>query len=191
MKLFTKNSQPPGPLLQNINTLVQWEPLASVVNTLYWSLVLSAAAPVATAGLVLRNAVRLATRRVAYYENKTNDKCVVITGCDTGFGHELAVAAAKKGFTVFAGCLNTASFADEIPDNLIPIVMDVTKDYQVQAAVMTVEKWLAQDKGRVMHALVNNAGVGVMCYLDFNTMSDHERVMSGKWASNNSFLPHT
>jgi len=30
---------------------------------------------------------------------------VCITGCDSGFGKDLALALAKKGYTVFAGCL--------------------------------------------------------------------------------------
>ncbi len=32
-------------------------------------------------------------------------KAVLITGCDSGFGHELAKHLHKLGFTVFAGCL--------------------------------------------------------------------------------------
>lgn len=32
-------------------------------------------------------------------------KAVLITGCDTGFGHALAKHLHKLGFTVFAGCL--------------------------------------------------------------------------------------
>lgn len=32
-------------------------------------------------------------------------KAVLITGCDSGFGHALAKHLHKLGFTVFAGCL--------------------------------------------------------------------------------------
>lgn len=32
-------------------------------------------------------------------------KAVLVTGCDTGFGHALAKHLHKLGFTVFAGCL--------------------------------------------------------------------------------------
>lgn len=35
------------------------------------------------------------------------DRAILITGCDTGFGRELAKKCAKNGFLVFAGCLTT------------------------------------------------------------------------------------
>lgn len=31
-------------------------------------------------------------------------KAILITGCDTGFGHQLAIKAKKSGFFVFACC---------------------------------------------------------------------------------------
>ncbi|KIH46717.1 hypothetical protein ANCDUO_23228 [Ancylostoma duodenale] len=34
-----------------------------------------------------------------------SSKAVLITGCDSGFGRELALRCIAKGFTVFAGCL--------------------------------------------------------------------------------------
>lgn len=36
---------------------------------------------------------------------QVSGKAVLITGCDTGFGHALAKHLHKLGFTVFAGCL--------------------------------------------------------------------------------------
>ncbi len=33
------------------------------------------------------------------------DKAVFITGCDTGFGRQLALKLAKKGFKIYAACL--------------------------------------------------------------------------------------
>jgi hypothetical protein len=32
-------------------------------------------------------------------------KAVVITGCDSGFGHELALRLVDRGMNVYAGCL--------------------------------------------------------------------------------------
>ncbi|KAL1446288.1 hypothetical protein MTO96_044624 [Rhipicephalus appendiculatus] len=37
---------------------------------------------------------------------ETKGKAVLVTGCDTGFGHHAAKRFADDGFTVFAGCLN-------------------------------------------------------------------------------------
>lgn len=36
---------------------------------------------------------------------QVDGKAVLITGCDSGFGHALAKHLHKLGFTVFAGCL--------------------------------------------------------------------------------------
>ena len=46
-------------------------------------------------------------RRVAWESDLTIDpsnKAVLITGCDTGFGHKLAVKLSTYGFTVYATC---------------------------------------------------------------------------------------
>ena len=50
---------------------------------------------------------------------------VFITGCDTGFGHDLAIKLDKLGFTVFAGCLVPSKYAGctyiytILPDSLV------------------------------------------------------------------------
>lgn len=41
------------------------------------------------------------------------DKAIVITGCDSGFGKQLALTLARKGFRVYACCL-TQRAADEL-----------------------------------------------------------------------------
>ena len=39
----------------------------------------------------------------------SEEQAVVVTGCDTGFGHDFALTLAEAGFTVFAGCLREES----------------------------------------------------------------------------------
>ena len=41
--------------------------------------------------------------------NDVGSKAVLITGCDTGIGHELARHLDSLGVHVFAGCLDTGS----------------------------------------------------------------------------------
>lgn len=84
-------------------------------------------------------------------------KAVLITGCDSGFGLELAVRLHNRGLRVFAGCLMPDSqganrlraLASEVGEGkgsvhvLAP--MDVTSDSQVQDAVQQVTKILASE----------------------------------------------
>ena len=48
-----------------------------------------------------------------------DNKAILITGCDTGFGHQLAIRAKQAGFHIFACCFRYLS--------LIYIVMKLTK----------------------------------------------------------------
>ncbi len=75
-------------------------------------------------------------------------RAILITGCDTGFGHALAKRLDSLGFTVFAACLHSkGSGADklrsECSSRLVVVQMDVTKDDEVLEAVETVKKHIA------------------------------------------------
>ena len=70
-------------------------------------------------------------------------KSVLITGCDTGIGHELAKYMDHLGFHVFAGCLDTSSegaqrLRVECSPFLKLVNMDVTREDHVQHAVQYV-----------------------------------------------------
>lgn len=89
------------------------------------------------------------------------DKAVLITGCDTGFGHELAKRLDERGFKVYAGCLfpegeGARKLRETCSNSVIVLPLDVTKDQEVDAAVQKVKDSLL---GKDLWAIVANAGV--------------------------------
>ncbi|XP_072253187.1 dehydrogenase/reductase SDR family member 9 isoform X2 [Leuresthes tenuis] len=95
------------------------------------------------------------TKRVSNKE----DKYVYITGCDSGFGNNLAKHLDKLGFRVIAGCY-TEKGEDELKkissDRLTTVALDVTNTESVSKAAAFI-KTLVGQKG--LWAVVNNAGV--------------------------------
>jgi NAD(P)-dependent dehydrogenase (short-subunit alcohol dehydrogenase family) len=90
------------------------------------------------------------------------DRYVFITGCDSGFGHELAKRLDSFGCHVFAGCLTEygeTELKKSCSDRLMPISLDVTKPDSVRKAFQVVSDKLDKDR-QELHAVVNNAGVG-------------------------------
>ena len=111
---------------------------------------------------------------------KYNDKQILITGCDTGFGNILAKRLAKKGCHVIAACL-TEKGEDELkkecPNNLTTVSMNVAKTESIQKAYESVRTCVPVDKG--LWALVNNAGlVGRVGPTEWLTLADYEEVRS-------------
>ncbi|XP_004692678.1 PREDICTED: short-chain dehydrogenase/reductase family 9C member 7 [Condylura cristata] len=90
-----------------------------------------------------------------------SDKYVLITGCDSGFGHLLARQLDRRGMRVLAACF-TEEGAQKLQQatshQLQTILLDVTKSESVQAAT----QWVRDQVGEQgLWALVNNAGVGL------------------------------
>ncbi|XP_049511925.1 retinol dehydrogenase 7 isoform X1 [Dermacentor silvarum] len=120
-------------------------------------------------------------------------KAVLITGCDTGFGHLLADRLAEEGFLVFAGCLEAAGAGAKIlreRTNIRVLQMDVTKEEDILAAVEIVEKAL---DNKVLWGVVCNAGVGSIGYIDLQPLSRVREVVEvntfGVLAVACAFLP--
>jgi NAD(P)-dependent dehydrogenase (short-subunit alcohol dehydrogenase family) len=90
----------------------------------------------------------------------TSTKPVLITGCDTGFGHELALKLARNGVPVYAACLvqkgvdELLAKSKHLPGKIDAFIMDVTKDESVNAARDYVMKTTTG-----LWGLVNNAGI--------------------------------
>ncbi|KAL3939124.1 MAG: hypothetical protein SGBAC_006104 [Bacillariaceae sp.] len=125
-------------------------------------------------------------KRIVPSQIEDEEVAVVITGCDSGFGKEIAFRLAAEGFHVFAGILNPSSKDLFLGEPLIqPIVLDVTKEKDVQNSYEVVSKWIKEGGGnknkkkqRCLHALVNNAGLGRFGLIDWNTMDDYEICMN-------------
>jgi len=106
-------------------------------------------------------------------QNDVDSKVVLVTGCDTGIGHELAKHLDAIGFQVFAGCLDTASegaqrLRVEASCRLRLVNMDVRRDDHVIAAVNYIrENMLSEHQG--LYAVINNAGVCVCGEFDWQT----------------------
>lgn len=85
---------------------------------------------------------------------------VLISGAAGGIGRSAARLLSQAGYRVLAGVLNQAeadSIAGEAIEGLTPVLLDVSREDSVDAAVQRVAAMLG-DQDRLL-ALVNNAGV--------------------------------
>jgi NAD(P)-dependent dehydrogenase (short-subunit alcohol dehydrogenase family) len=108
-----------------------------------------------------------------------SSRYILITGCDTGFGHELAKRLDAAGCYVFAGCL-TESGETELrkccSSRLQTISLDVSNQQSVRNAFQTVSDKLPQGQG--LWGLMNNAGILGRCGPhEFLNMDDYHQVL--------------
>ena len=71
------------------------------------------------------------------------DKFVFITGCDSGFGNQLARQLDLKGLRVLAACLTeqgAEQLRNQTSDRLQTVILDVTKTESVAAATEWVKE---------------------------------------------------
>ncbi|CAF1593391.1 unnamed protein product [Rotaria sp. Silwood1] len=120
-----------------------------------------------------------------------NGKYVLISGCDSGFGHGLAIELDKQGFNVLAGVFlsdNVASLKEKLSPKATVFLLDITKQEDIDGAFELVNK-----KTKVLHALINNAGIGVAGHIDWTSMEDMRKIMDvnyfGQVAMTKKFLP--
>lgn len=111
MEMMTTTS-PFRKILEKINYFLHVEPYSFIFHTCYWSFILLFVFPAAGWCLVIATLFRSFKYFVLNIrEKKINPKdqsrelAVYITGCDSGFGKDLAFALASRGFVVFPGCL--------------------------------------------------------------------------------------
>lgn len=125
----------------------------------------------------------------------TNNKAVFVTGCDSGFGHELAKRLDGLGFTVYAGCLvpdgdGALELKEICSDQLHIVPLDVTKDEVVAKAAQFVKDTL---DGRDLWAVVNNAGIAVFTEIEWCSVDVYEKILNvnalGPIRVTKAFLP--
>jgi NAD(P)-dependent dehydrogenase (short-subunit alcohol dehydrogenase family) len=108
------------------------------------------------------------------------DKSVLVTGANRGIGQALVEEALRRGAKrVYAGSRQPMVHTDA---RVTPLVLDVTDEAQIRAAVDNVE---------VLDILINNAGVAP--YDDLTDRSTIERALAvnffGPYAVTQAFLP--
>jgi NAD(P)-dependent dehydrogenase (short-subunit alcohol dehydrogenase family) len=107
------------------------------------------------------------------------DKHILITGCGSGFGLELAGKLAKKGCIVYANT-RTQQGADKLKlytnhnKNIHTLVFDVTEHHKVLEAKEHITKLL---QGKPLWAVINNAGITSHGLIEATSMQEFRRNM--------------
>ncbi|EDO49744.1 predicted protein [Nematostella vectensis] len=115
----------------------------------------------------------LPTRRVGDYHTKY----VLITGCDSGFGRDLAIRLDGMGFHVFGACLTQQGIQEleqTCSKRTVGLLMDVTNHLQIVQAFERVKKALPPGIG--LWALANNAGYGACAPIEWYPLSHYKRM---------------
>ena len=121
-----------------------------------------------------------------------NQQTTVITGASTGIGKATALHLDQLGFKVFAGVRKEAdrvALKKEGSDQLTPIILDVTDEATIAAAVTAV----AQATSGGVFSLVNNAGLSINGPLELVPTDEMKRLLDvnvlGVLATTQAFLP--
>ena len=92
--------------------------------------------------------------RLPYVLGRFN-RYIFITGCDTGFGHELAKDLDRNGYNVFAGCLTEIGeeiLRKQCTCRMKTVHIDVSNPESVRHAYQFVKDNLPEGKG--MHSFL-------------------------------------
>ncbi|CAF3759876.1 unnamed protein product [Adineta steineri] len=121
----------------------------------------------------------------------SHGKYVLISGCDTGFGYQLAIELDKQGFNILAGVYsrdNIRSLHNKLSFNAAVFHLDITNQNSIDTAFDIVTK-----KTKVLHALINNAGINDGYFIDWTSIDTMRKVMNvnffGHVAMTKIFLP--
>ena len=167
-----------------LNSAVNSFFLGDLLRTCHASLMLlacGAVAPlffVASLGLTLARALRNASCIAGSPPENGNHHVVVVTGCDSGFGRDAALRLAELGWTVVAACLEDGGAA-RLEEDASRLQGSVLHAVQCDVTVQEdLNRLLAAAKGvdGVLHAIVNNAGIGATGNIVDNVSGEWERV---------------
>ncbi|XP_033735487.1 D-beta-hydroxybutyrate dehydrogenase, mitochondrial-like [Pecten maximus] len=109
----------------------------------------------------------------------TKGKSVLITGCDTGFGHHLAKRLDDHGFDVFAGVLSTSSegassLRSRKSKRLHVLQLDITSQDDVDKAAKYIE---SKCGNAGLWGVVNNAGFNIYGDVELVTIDQYKKCM--------------
>ena len=103
-------------------------------------------------------------------------RIILITGCDSGFGALSSANLSACGYRVVSACL-TEEGAERLRNNVaLTVICDVTKDEDVARLAFEVAK-LSADENLCLWAVINNAGVAPIGYMDWITMASIRKAM--------------
>jgi len=115
----------------------------------------------------------------------------LVTGASTGIGEACALRLDRLGHRVYAGVRKESDgrrLKDQATDRLVPVMLDVTDEAQVDAAAKQIG-----DEAGSLHGLVNNAGIargGPLEYLPLEEWRDQLEVnVIGQVAVTKAMLP--
>ncbi|XP_077994385.1 D-beta-hydroxybutyrate dehydrogenase, mitochondrial-like [Glandiceps talaboti] len=111
-------------------------------------------------------------------ELEVNQRTVLITGCDTGFGYETVKYLDKLGLRVFAGCLEKGGTGERnlqaiCSERVTTLQLDITSDEQVENAVQLVRSSVGENG---LWGLVNNAGVTSLGAIELLPMETFDKI---------------
>lgn len=96
----------------------------------------------------------------------SNGRIVLVTGASSGIGAQTALLFARHGYTVY-GASRRGTLVEGEPDNLHPLVMDVTSDDSVREGIQKI----IDAEGRV-DILIHAAGNGISGPVEYCTAAD-------------------
>ena len=102
---------------------------------------------------------------VGRHKLEPGKRCVVVTGCDSGFGLDMALDLTEKGFLVVALCYTkqgAARLKQQKQAGLVVVLGDVTKSSDIDQLLRATVALLKKHKTARLWAVVNNAGVAPM-----------------------------
>ncbi|XP_005098000.1 retinol dehydrogenase 7 [Aplysia californica] len=107
------------------------------------------------------------------------NRSVLITGCDSGFGHALTIKLDSLGIQVFAGCLEdrgpgALELKNRCSDRLHILKLDVTNSKDIAEASNYIKSRVGEEG---LWGLVNNAGVWCFAELGMTSETIVQKVM--------------
>ncbi len=118
--------------------------------------------------------------------NRLEGQNAIVTGASSGLGHQFALTLARAGAKVAVAARRTdrlAELADEIAafdGHALPVVLDVTDETSIKAAVACAEEELG-----AITILVNNAGIAITDQALEHAAADWDAVfrtnLTGAW----------
>ena len=153
-----------------------------------WELPSSVPIQLVSAPSVFSNTVAAVTLLFALllyylYKNKhgakieCHGKCIVVTGCDSGFGQQLVMDAVAAGFEVVAACYTEDGAAQYDDVRIHTVVADLTTA-EGRTRVVDAARSIPRVKKSGLHALVNNAGLCLPGNIEWLPMSAYEASMA-------------